>query len=81
MSESEQLFEWINSRYEACRRGEISEETYMKELAEYNAKIAKLEKNTKEKIVEKNEDGSLKRVRSTSIAGLRSKLLDELKKS
>lgn len=69
MSSKDELYEWIQDRYQQCVNGDITEEVYLKDLEEYNKKI--------EKITEKKET---KKVRSTSIAGLRSKLLDELKK-
>ncbi|RMG27846.1 MAG: hypothetical protein D6732_19740 [Methanobacteriota archaeon] len=79
MSTAEELYEWINSRYEACKRGEISEDEYLKDLAEYKEKLAKLDVG--ENIpVHKTASGDLKTVKSTSIAGLRKKLLDELMK-
>ena len=70
MSSQDELYEWIQSRYQQCVNGEISEDVYLKDLEEYNKKVEKITTEKKE----------VKKVRSTSIAGLRSKLLDELKK-
>lgn len=78
MSNSEELYKWINERYEMCMNGDITEEEYLKDLEEYKIKIGQEEaKQAKEK---KQTQVSKSKVRSTSIAGLRSKLLDELKK-
>ncbi len=80
MSTAEELYDWINSRYEACKRGEITEDEYLKDLAEYKKKLEQLD--SKEDIpVHKTASGDIKTVKSTSIAGLRSKLLEELRKS
>lgn len=79
MSSAEELYEWINGRYEACKRGEITEDEYLKDLSVYKEKLASL--NIKDEIpVHKTASGDLATVKSTSIAGLRKKLLDELMK-
>ncbi len=79
MTSAEQLYDWINSRYEACKRGEITEEEYLADLAVYKQKLSELD--DQENIpVHKTASGDLKTVKSTSIAGLRKKLLEELMK-
>jgi hypothetical protein len=76
MSNSDELYKWINERYEACIKGDISEDQYLKDLDEYKLKISQEEK----KVTENSGKSKTKKVKSTSIAGLRSKLLEELKK-
>jgi len=78
------LYAWINERYEAYTRDEIDEETYLAELEEYKKRLVEFEEQEKPvKKVEKKVDQqsiSPEKVRSTSIAGLRKKLLDEMRK-
>ena len=77
MSEESEDYKWIQSRYEACMNGEISEEEYLKDLDDYKKRLGS-QGTEKEKV--KSGSSSTTRVRSTSIAGLRNKLLEELKK-
>lgn len=76
------LYEWINSRYEEYTAGKISEETYTADLEIYKKKLAKSEENIEtyvtEEEVQPQERINPNMVRSTSIAGLRKKLLEEL---
>ncbi len=78
MSEESEDYKWIQSRYEACINGEISEEEYMKDLEEYKRRLGTQAEETKESNT--SEAKTHTKVRSTSIAGLRNKLLEELKK-
>ena len=79
MSEESEDYKWIQSRYEACMNGEISEEEYLKDLDEYKKKLGS-QGTEEEKVKSGSSSTSSTRVRSTSIAGLRNKLLEELKK-
>ena len=82
------LYEWVNERYNLYLEGEITEEAYTQDLDVYKKKLAKSQENI-EKYVQKDESTQKRtpkdkidpnKVRSTSIAGLRKKLLDEMKK-
>ena len=76
------LYEWINTRYEQYTAGNISEETYLTDLELYKNKLAKSEANIETYITEEEiqpqERINPSKVRSTSIAGLRKKLLEEM---
>jgi hypothetical protein len=79
----DELYIWINKRYEDFTDGFISEEDYLKDLEHYKKKLALAETTYPEKTVEKREDPDSiapSQVRSTSIAGLRKKLLEEMRK-
>jgi DNA mismatch repair ATPase MutS len=82
------LYTWINKRYNLYLNGELAEEDYTQDLDIYKAKLAESQENI-EKYVQKEETSKTRtpkdkinpnKVRSTSIAGLRKKLLDEMKK-
>ena len=82
------LYEWVNERYNLYLGGEITEEVYTKDLEIYKKKLAESQENI-EKYVQEDEKAQKRtpndkinpnKVRSTSIAGLRKKLLDEMKK-
>ncbi len=82
-SDINKLFEWINARYEEYAKGAITEDEYLTDLEFYKNKLAKSEGNiekyvTKEEEVPVEEKINPNKVRSTSIAGLRKKLLDEM---
>lgn len=83
MDDINKLYEWINSRYEEYASGKITEAEYMKDLEYYKAELAKSEENinqyiTEEEEIPKEEKINPNKVRSTSIAGLRKKLLEEM---
>ncbi len=78
MSEESEDYKWIQSRYEACINGEISEEEYMKDLEEYKRRLGTQAEEAKD--TSSSDAKPHTKVRSTSIAGLRNKLLEELKK-
>ena len=82
------LYTWINERYNLYLNGELSEEEYTQDLDAYKEKLAETQENI-EKYVQKDVSTQNRtpkdkinpnKVRSTSIAGLRKKLLDEMKK-
>lgn len=82
------LYEWVNERYNLYLNGNITEEVYTKDLDVYKKKLAESHENI-EKYVQKDENTPKRtprdkidpnKVRSTSIAGLRKKLLEEMKK-
>ena len=80
----EELYEWVNSLYEKYSKGEITEDEYMKAYNHYTTRKEELEQSSKdEAVVEdtpKPQDIAPEKVRSTSIAGLRKKLMEEMKK-
>ncbi|MHA2251844.1 MAG: hypothetical protein ACXAD7_15885 [Candidatus Kariarchaeaceae archaeon] len=80
----EELYEWVNGRYNEYTEGQIAEEVYLKDLEYYKQRLASSQELPTEEIKVKNEPSKTTkkstRVRSTSIAGLRKKLMDELKK-
>lgn len=78
------LYERVNSLYEKYSNDEISEEEYMNA---YNHYIAKKEEQEKQESLQAQNQGDVEKtdltpekVRSTSIAGLRKKLMEEMKK-
>ncbi|OLS20767.1 MAG: hypothetical protein HeimC2_35850 [Candidatus Heimdallarchaeota archaeon LC_2] len=80
-----QLYEWVNQQYDNFAEGKISETVYQSDLDYYKSKLATSNNDPKPvtKLTEevtKTEDKKTptSKVRSTSIAGLRKKLLDEL---
>ncbi len=82
-----QLYEWVNQQYNNFSAGKISETEYQSDLDYYKAKLAQSNSdptsvpNTTEVVSNAEPEKSktsTSRVRSTSIAGLRKKLLDEL---
>ena len=82
-----QLYEWVNEQYDKFTAGNISEADYQADLDYYKAKLAKSNSDPDPVSittdVESNPESqqskiSTSKVRSTSIAGLRKKLLDEL---
>lgn len=79
----DELYTWINKRYEDYTDGFISKEAYQKDLEHYKKKLALAESPQEDKTVEEKQDPQSiapNQVRSTSIAGLRKKLLEEMKK-
>ena len=81
MDDINKLYEWINGRYESYANGDISEEEYLKDLDFYKQKLAKSEESveqyiTQEEEIPDEEKINPNKVRSTSIAGLRKKLLE-----
>ncbi|MCY3411158.1 MAG: hypothetical protein INQ03_05915 [Candidatus Heimdallarchaeota archaeon] len=78
------LYEWVNSRYEQYAQGIITEEEYLKDLDYYKKKLAQSEQDIQQYVTEEEEVSNQEKinpnkVRSTSIAGLRAKLLEEMK--
>ncbi|MHA2090701.1 MAG: hypothetical protein ACW98K_07565 [Candidatus Kariarchaeaceae archaeon] len=78
----EELYDWVTNRYNQYSEGEISEEEYLADLDYYKSQLAQSEEEVAEvsgttKTSYEEKPGST-RVRSTSIAGLRKKLMDEL---
>ncbi|MDH5401877.1 MAG: hypothetical protein OEZ01_08435 [Candidatus Heimdallarchaeota archaeon] len=77
-----ELYEWVNSQYEKFSNGEISEEQYNEYLEYYKERLAKSETQTQNvsdnQVKVKKVEPS--KVKSTSIAGLRKKLMEEMKK-
>ena len=78
------LFDWVNGRYEEYAAGQISEEQYLSDLDYYKKRLAESEDNVVEQYTTKEERAPAEKinpakVRSTSIAGLRKKLLEEMK--
>ncbi len=89
MSDINALYEWINKRYEQYINGDIAEEVYLKDLDFYKQKLAESEENIEPFVetedidkskLEAEEKINPNKVRSTSIAGLRKKLLEEMGK-
>ncbi len=80
----EELYEWVNDKYNQYSEGEITEEDYLADLDYYKTRLAHSQEepvtvSTQTKTSSKEKPVST-RVRSTSIAGLRKKLMDELQK-
>lgn len=82
-----QLYEWVNQQYDNFASGKISEAEYQADLDFYKSKLAQSNNdptpvasssNTPSSMDPEKGKTSTRRVRSTSIAGLRKKLLDEL---
>ncbi|MHA2504736.1 MAG: hypothetical protein ACXAE3_17945 [Candidatus Kariarchaeaceae archaeon] len=79
----DELYEWVNSLYEKYSNGEVPEEEYMEA---YNFYIKRKEEMESEPVpnVQNVDDEEVsvspEKVRSTSIAGLRKKLMEEMKK-
>ena len=84
--EVNKLYEWVNQRYNQYLEGEINEEEYTHDLSEYKKKLAESQENIEKYVQAETSTRTPKdkinpnKVRSTSIAGLRKKLLDEMKK-
>ena len=79
----DELYSWINGRYEEYSQDKITEEEYQTDLDYYKQRLAELESTEEttepaEQIDEVIEQP--KNVRSTSIAGLRKKLMEEMRK-
>ena len=80
------LYEWVNQRYNQYLNEEITEEEYSHDLNEYKKKLAESQENIEKYVQTETTTRTPKdkinpnKVRSTSIAGLRKKLLDEMKK-
>ena len=79
-NDPDELYEWINSRYEDYSNDEITEDEYLQDLDYYKRRLAELEETPKEETTTQSEENQEmpKRVRSTSIAGLRKKLMEEM---
>ncbi|MHA2404475.1 MAG: hypothetical protein ACXADH_15865 [Candidatus Kariarchaeaceae archaeon] len=80
----EELYDWVTNRYNQYSEGEITEEEYLADLDYYKSQLAhgqeeQVEVSGPTKTFIEEKPGST-RVRSTSIAGLRKKLMDELEK-
>ena len=82
-----QLYEWVNQQYDNFTAGNITEAVYQADLDYYKAKLATsnndptVSTTTSEEVsttTTKDSKTPTSKVRSTSIAGLRKKLLDEL---
>ena len=77
-----ELFDWINLQYERYTSEEITEDEYMSNLEYYKKRLAASEEQVTEYTTEEevlpSEKINPKKVRSTSIASLRAKLLDEM---
>ena len=82
MQTQEESYKWIKSRrYDLCVDGKISEEDYEKDLANYKKMIgAQLETEKLQVKDLPSKSNVKKRANSTSIAGLREKMLEELRK-
>ncbi len=78
----EELYDWVNERYNEYSKGAIKEEDYLEDLEYYKTRLASSQEDVKPEVKSKTDNKKLPitRVRSTSIAGLRKKLMDELKK-
>ncbi len=81
-----ELYEWVTKRYNQYLEGEITEDEYTQDLNEYKRKLAESQENIDKYVQTEKTTRTPKdkinpdKVRSTSIAGLRQKLLDEMKK-
>ena len=79
-----QLYSWVNKQYDNYTDGKITEQEYLTDLDFYKTKLALSNEDPKPPTSDVNvSDTGPKvtppsQVRSTSIAGLRKKLLDEL---
>lgn len=82
--ELDALYEKVNSLYEKYSNDEITEEEYMEAYNHYTMKKDEQEKHERaqeeKKEMEQKANLQPDRVRSTSIAGLRKKLMEEMKK-
>lgn len=78
----EELYEWVNTRYTNYTEGSVTEEEYLNDLEYYKERLANSQETVEEPKVKNqvSEKPKRTRVRSTSIAGLRKKLMEELKK-
>ncbi|MHA2032219.1 MAG: hypothetical protein ACW99A_10235 [Candidatus Kariarchaeaceae archaeon] len=86
-----QLYQWVNRQYENYTAGILKEEEYLADLDYYKTKLALSSEDPKPPMVDTDDTTNVaetqpsktkathpSQVRSTSIAGLRKKLLDEL---
>ncbi|MCE7734002.1 MAG: hypothetical protein GPJ54_03930 [Candidatus Heimdallarchaeota archaeon] len=79
-----QLYNWVNKQYDNYTGGQITETEYLADLDFYKTKLALSNEDPKpptsdvEVSDKQSKVTSPSQVRSTSIAGLRKKLLDEL---
>ena len=77
-----QLYNWVNNQYDNYIGGKISEQEYLTDLDFYKTKLALSNEDPKPPTSDTEDDRPKvtppSQVRSTSIAGLRKKLLDEL---
>ena len=78
-----QLYNWVNNQYENYSGGKITEAEYLTDLDFYKTKLALSNEDPKPPTSDIAASDRPKvtppsQVRSTSIAGLRKKLLDEL---
>ncbi len=80
-----QLYNWVNTQYDNYSAGKITEQEYLSDLEYYKTKLALSTEDPKpptsdaERTDPRPAVTPPNQVRSTSIAGLRKKLLDELK--
>lgn len=85
----DQLYDWVNKQYQAFADGKIAEDVYQKYLDYYKTRLASDEGSNQTSSVDEPVTSSVdepvtssvdtSKVRSTSIAGLRKKLLEEIR--